>query len=405
VVGIAVARGHRRQAERERAPRDYKEIFEAVEDGIVLHDPETREIGEINGRGADILGYTVEELEGTPIGAISADDPDFSQEQAMAEMQRVQEGERRQFDWLVERKDGTTVWVEVSLRQSTIGGEDRLIAIIRDTTERNEHRREVEEQRGKIEALHEVATTLVSCRTETEVYELTVDAAERILDLYLCYVGVVEGESIVPKARSSRAGPEHARTMATDEGLAGKTFQTGTAYLIENVSQVDDAEPVQEDYRSAISVPIGDIGVFQAVSTVENRFDEADLELVETLVAHVVATSERIKHEKSLERQQQELQRQNERLEEFASVLSHDLRNPLGVAEGYLELLPEEGNEDRFEKIRNAHDRMEWIIEDVLTLARQGKEVGDTSTVALASVAKRAWCNVETGDAELSIGD
>ncbi|WP_458187441.1 histidine kinase dimerization/phospho-acceptor domain-containing protein [Haladaptatus sp. NG-WS-4] len=36
------------------------------------------------------------------------------------------------------------------------------------------------------------------------------------------------------------------------------------------------------------------------------------------------------------------LARQNERLDEFASVISHDLRNPLNVTTGRLELLSEE---------------------------------------------------------------
>ena len=94
---------------------------------------------------------------------------------------------------------------------------------------------------------------------------------------------------------------------------------------------------------------------------------------IEFLVAEGRDITERKKRER-------ELKCQNERFEQFASVLSHDLRNPLGVAEGCLELLQEEGNEDRFEKIRNAHDRIERIIEDVLTLARQGKAISEANT-------------------------
>ncbi|PSP74481.1 hypothetical protein BRC86_05700 [Halobacteriales archaeon QS_3_64_16] len=282
---------------------------------------------------------------------------------------------------------------------------DLVTRAIGSELERRQHERDLEEQKHKVEALHRVATNLVSCQSETEVYELTVDAAERILDLYLCYVGVVEGDSIVPKARSSRAGPEHARTMATDEGLAGKTLQTGTSCLIEDVAQANEAEPGQESYRSAISSPIGDIGVFQAVSKERGKFDEADLELVETLLAHVAATIERVRHENPLERQQRELERQNERLEEFASVLSHDLRNPLGVAQGNLELVSEEDDEQFLRKVRDAHDRMERIIEDVLALTRQGRSIGEKSTIDLAATAERAWGNVETRAGELSIGD
>jgi signal transduction histidine kinase len=129
----------------------------------------------------------------------------------------------------------------------------------------------------------------------------------------------------------------------------------------------------------------------------ESDFSVVERAFVDLVARAIVSEIERRQYERDLERQ-------NERLEEFASVLSHDLRNPLGVAEGYLELLPEDGNEDLFAKIRTAHDRMERIIEDVLTLARQGRGVGDTSTVALASTAEQAWGNVETDSAELLNG-
>ncbi|TKX51742.1 PAS domain-containing sensor histidine kinase, partial [Halorubrum sp. SP3] len=44
---------------------------------------------------------------------------------------------------------------------------------------------------------------------------------------------------------------------------------------------------------------------------------------------------------------EEELQRQNERLEKFARVVSHDLRNPLNVVEGRLELARSECDSDQ----------------------------------------------------------
>ena len=165
-----------------------------------------------------------------------------------------------------------------------------LRGTIQDVTDRKGREQEIEKQQAKMKALHTFATDIQSCRTKDEVYELTIDAAERILNFYLCYVGIAEDDSIVPKACLTHAGPEYVQTMATDEGIAGKTLQTGTSYLIEDVAAVDEAKPAREDYRSAISVPLGDIGVFQAVSKEVGGFNESDLELVEIFLAHVVAT-------------------------------------------------------------------------------------------------------------------
>ena len=101
-------------------------------------------------------------------------------------------------------------------------------------------------------------------------------------------------------------------------------------------------------------------------------------------------------------RQQQELRRQNERLERFAHVVSHDLRNPLGVAQGRVELIEDDQHAPI---VADNLDRMEAIIDDVLTLAREGQSVEETEPVELAVLAANCWENVETANASLSVAD
>jgi PAS domain S-box-containing protein len=98
---------------------------------------------------------------------------------------------------------------------------------------------------------------------------------------------------------------------------------------------------------------------------------------------------------------ERETQRQNERLEEFASIVSHDLRNPLRVADGRLELIREECASDHIDDVAQALDRMDTLIEDLLTLAREGEQVGETEPVGLADVAKTSWQTVNTEQATL----
>jgi PAS domain S-box-containing protein len=104
-------------------------------------------------------------------------------------------------------------------------------------------------------------------------------------------------------------------------------------------------------------------------------------------------------------RRQRELQRQNEQLEQFANVVSHDLRNPLNVASSRLELGIETGDEEHLRRVEQAHQRMDRIIDDVLTLAREGKQVEARSRESLRSLAERAWRHVETPAAELVVAD
>ena len=102
-------------------------------------------------------------------------------------------------------------------------------------------------------------------------------------------------------------------------------------------------------------------------------------------------------------RQADRLRRQNERLEEFVGVVSHDLQNPLNVAEGRIEFARQECDSAHLDDAANALDRMDELIRDLLQLAREGKRVNDIQPVALATTVERCWDNVVTGDAILVV--
>jgi len=105
-------------------------------------------------------------------------------------------------------------------------------------------------------------------------------------------------------------------------------------------------------------------------------------------------------------KRERELERQNERLEAFAGIVSHDLRNPLSVAQGYLDIVAERAGEiEALRNVRDALDRMEDIIGDVLALARHGQTVTETEQLTLRGVVEDAWSNVSTADATLEIED
>ncbi|MFP4628763.1 MAG: PAS domain-containing protein [Halobacteriales archaeon] len=98
---------------------------------------------------------------------------------------------------------------------------------------------------------------------------------------------------------------------------------------------------------------------------------------------------------------ERELERQNDRLEQFASIVSHDLRNPLSVAMGHLEMLDEDGAADSKRVIAEALERMETLIDDTQRLARQGRTVDETELVDVGDLAHEAWTFIEAPDARL----
>lgn len=100
---------------------------------------------------------------------------------------------------------------------------------------------------------------------------------------------------------------------------------------------------------------------------------------------------------------ERDLRRQNEHLDAFASVVSHDLRNPLSIAKGYLELSREEGEVPYGEEIAEAHERIDHIIGEMLALARHGRTIEEPSPVYVGRTAQSAWSNVATDAATLEL--
>ena len=109
---------------------------------------------------------------------------------------------------------------------------------------------------------------------------------------------------------------------------------------------------------------------------------------------------------------ERQLEEQNERLEEFADIVSHDLRNPLSTAEGWVAAVTDALDAEEpdvetanmgLEHIAHSHDRMNELIDVLLTMARQGQTVADPEPVSLDECATNAWATADTDGMELRV--
>jgi PAS domain S-box-containing protein len=120
--------------------------------------------------------------------------------------------------------------------------------------------------------------------------------------------------------------------------------------------------------------------------------------------------TDRVERKQQLEAQKGSLERKNERLDEFAGVVSHDLRNPLSTIEGWAEVADDaitgeeaalDDAETALAHIQQAHDRMDRMVDDLLMLARAGQTVENTEPVGLVAVASEAWEHAAVEGCEL----
>jgi len=84
------------------------------------------------------------------------------------------------------------------------------------------------------------------------------------------------------------------------------------------------------------------------------------------------------------------LQQQNDKLNDLIQVVTHDIRNPLQVGFGQLEHARETGSSEAFDRIQEALERIEGLMDQIVTLSRQGQEPRQIERIDLVNIAQTA---------------
>ncbi|MWV40020.1 PAS domain S-box protein [Natrialba sp. INN-245] len=491
----------------------YEKLFDAIDDAIIIHDPDTGDIIDVNRAVCHRWGYAYDDACECDVEELSATTQPATGQSARALIkQTVEEGPQR-IDWLCETNDGKTFWADIRLKPVTIDGQQRVVALIRDITEKKHREQELEAFREAVEhAGHAIYITdmdgeiqyvnpafeeatgysvdeaigntpklLKSGEHDTEFYE---ELWETILDgdvwqselinehkdgsrytvnqtiapitnetdeivrfvavnagiterkrrerqlqtLYRATTGLLDAESkddvfefaseqladllefdlhgfYQYNESARRLEPavtsEYAETTLDEkpvfeegEGIVWTAFESGESKRYDDVRTHPDIYNPSTTIRSELLHPLSDHGVLLISSENVGAFDDTDETLTKVLASGVTEVLNRIDREN-------DLQKQNSRLEEFASVVSHDLRNPLTVANGNLELAQETGDDAYLDEVAHSHSRMERIIDDLLWLAHEGRKIGETRPVELSQIVDDAWRHVGTKHADM----
>lgn len=145
-----------------------------------------------------------------------------------------------------------------------------------------------------------MATDIERCDTVDAVCERTVSAAKELLAFNSCVVDTEEDSGRFDvRARSANVPTGSPLSVSVKEGVLGRTFRSGEATLVADLDY--DPEAIdQHTYSSALGIPVGEIGVFLALATEPDAFDEENFGLVGLLVAHATEALTRIKGELAL---------------------------------------------------------------------------------------------------------
>jgi signal transduction histidine kinase len=292
-------------------------------------------------------------------------------------------------------------WFEVRVYPSRSG----LSVYLRDVTDRKSYEQTLEHREGVLASMYRIVADKARS-FEGKVDQLFAIGREelgteyatlsRVDDEYVFeHVQTPDGDDTVERGDVvPLSWTTCERVVATEERLAIGDMASQTPGIAERAG---NEEMGIQCYLGSPVIVDGEVyGTFCFYGTEPRRepFSRWEVTLVDLMGSWVSYECERRLRE-------EELTRKRNRLEEFANVVSHDLRNPLNVALSRLELARDEHHSEHLDEVGDALDRMGRIVDDVLALARLGQQVVDEERIDFADLVRTTWASAGDDAAEL----
>lgn len=259
----------RNAVEGRRARTNYREVFDAASDAILVVDPESETIVDANRATERLWGYDASALESRPI------------EDLLVDVTRVRDtvptaGDRAEtVDVRCVRADGDRFWAEASLESGTFEGQDLRLAVFRDVTQRRNRER-------AIDRLVTGQQELLAAESEAALGAAAANVAVDVLSLEAATVYARDGAALATLASAGMPTP------ADRESRARRTLGGN--------------EPVLEttDNWRELHVPVGDRGVVVGVAARTRSFAAYEYSLALALGNSLDTALERIERERQL---------------------------------------------------------------------------------------------------------
>ncbi len=388
---VAIVRDLSHQEAHIRRQERYEAAFKRAFDAMVIADDEGRYI-EANQSACELFGLDKEQLLGRSIEEFAPEDYDFE-----AAWRQFDEASLDRGTFRIVRDDGAERVVEYAATANIVSGEH--LSVLRDVTDRDN-------REWLLKEMHNI----ISNRDQPfeEQVEALLELGRQELDVTYGTLSQIQGEDyifeVVDTDDESIQVGDVVPVSATNCEIAASTRQTLVLGNIEREApeQTDRAGYAEWGISCYLGAPvfIGDdvYGTFCFYDTESRQEPFSDWE-----VTLVDLMSRWVSYELQRRQDYVRLQTQKEKLEQFGTHVSHDLRNPLNVLEGSLQLAEETGDADHFAECHRAIERMDTLIGDLLSLARAGMLIDETEAVPLASLVEECWQGIETRDGTLQL--
>ncbi|CAM1365616.1 Histidine kinase [Tenacibaculum soleae] len=347
-----------------------------------------------------LLGYSEKELSELTIKNVSFKE-DYSASKGYIE--KMDNGEIDGFiiNKRYKRRNGSVLWAKTNVNavRDSYGKIKYQVALVEDVT--------LERERTLIiDMINDLAKSILG---KDNIYEIASEVTPKIaeyLDSKDCVIYLVNHKNKTLEQIASYGFKLDKKnvvknTLSIGEGIVGDVAKTGKAEIVNDTSK-DNRYVVEGKRRlSEISVPIISedkvIGVIDSEHIDKNYFRVEHLQAIENIASLVsmqlksaINIMEREKAEVKNLQLLNQLEKSNDELNEYAHIVSHDLKSPLRSIDALVSWIKtdNEGKLDtntlqNFNLIESTLETMEQLISNVLEYSSAGSETNEQQEVDL----------------------
>lgn len=137
-----------------KSESNFKEIFNSTSEAIFIHDVNTRKIIDCNDRALEMYEYnSKDEILACGVDDLSANFDSYTENEASKYINKAINEGSFTFEWLSKRKSNELFWTEINLKSTKIAGTNRVLAVVRDITDRKLAEEELQKISQRNEAI------------------------------------------------------------------------------------------------------------------------------------------------------------------------------------------------------------------------------------------------------------
>ncbi|MBL8161642.1 MAG: PAS domain S-box protein [Anaerolineae bacterium] len=342
----------------------------------------------VNAAAEGLTGYSLDELRGMNILTLVHSEHRKKVAHVFQAYQRHRIIPAR-YEFKIVRKGGDERWIDLAINKAKFEGDDALVATALDITRRKQAEAERNEALHRLEIIEKVDIELAGSLRLDYVLQIALDAAVRLSHADAGALHLIEDDRMwVAWVIGNYPRELIGSRIPMDVGIVGRVVRQVKPELISDVTLDPDYVPNVVETRAQITVPLISndrlIGVMNVQTTEPGRFTPQIFDFCKLLAARIAVALDNSRlydttrrHLAELESLYQQVSALEQLKTQIIRVAAHDLRNPLSVISGCLQMLTPEldpalnaRTQEYHQTIHQAVERMEKITRDILTLER-----------------------------------